>query len=198
MWPAVPQDDQRLLPRPGHASTSSTPTTRPNQDTLEKLRVHIDAIKPVWRTDVAAEWFDQLDPDVQEADAPLRRGQPPQRRGLDHPDRRPPLQPVPLDRSSRSSRSNDPSGPSSAPISSSPRRSSTSSTTRSLRLFGVHHVALAWMTTDQDWTSEKGSADQQPGQQHRPAARPRARRRPTPRAAAAWRHGHDGRRWHGP
>ena len=33
-----------------------------DQETLEKLRVHIDLIKPVWRTDVAAEWFDQLDP----------------------------------------------------------------------------------------------------------------------------------------
>ena len=25
----------------------------------------------------------------------------------------------------------------------------------SLRLFGVHHVALAWMTSDQAWTTEK-------------------------------------------
>src|SRR4029077_13731132 len=26
-----------------------------------------------------------------------------------------------------------------------------------LRLFGVHHVALAWMTTEKDWTTEKGT-----------------------------------------
>ena len=27
----------------------------------------------------------------------------------------------------------------------------------SLRLFGVHHVALAWMTEDREWTTEKGA-----------------------------------------
>ena len=26
----------------------------------------------------------------------------------------------------------------------------------SLRLYGVHHVALAWMTIDKNWTPEKG------------------------------------------
>lgn len=25
-----------------------------------------------------------------------------------------------------------------------------------LRLFGVHHVAVAWMTTEKEWTTEKG------------------------------------------
>ena len=28
-----------------------------------------------------------------------------------------------------------------------------------LRLYGVSHVALAWMTSDRNWTSEKGSAN---------------------------------------
>ena len=28
-----------------------------------------------------------------------------------------------------------------------------------LRLFGVSHVALAWMSIDKDWTSEKGSGN---------------------------------------
>ncbi len=41
------------------------------QDELEKLRVHIDAIKPVWRTDLKTEWFDMLDPEVQDAHASL-------------------------------------------------------------------------------------------------------------------------------
>jgi type IV pilus assembly protein PilM len=27
-----------------------------------------------------------------------------------------------------------------------------------LRLFGVHHVALAWMSSDREWTTEKGSS----------------------------------------
>ena len=36
-----------------------------------------------------------------------------------------------------------------------------------LRLFGVDHVALAWISKDREWTTEKGSAEQQPGQQHR-------------------------------
>ena len=29
----------------------------------------------------------------------------------------------------------------------------------SLRLYGVNHVALAWMSPDKNWTSEKGSAN---------------------------------------
>ena len=28
-----------------------------------------------------------------------------------------------------------------------------------LRLYGVSHVALAWMNSDRNWTSEKGSAN---------------------------------------
>ena len=41
----------------------------------------------------------------------------------------------------------------------------------SLRLFGVDHIALAWMAEDREWTTEKGRPAQQPGQQHGPAAR---------------------------
>jgi type IV pilus assembly protein PilM len=41
------------------------------QNELAKLRVHIDAIKPVWRADLKTEWFDLLDPTFKKADAPI-------------------------------------------------------------------------------------------------------------------------------
>src|SRR5262249_23868948 len=34
------------------------------QEIIEKLEVHIDAIKPVWRTDVAADWFNNIEPEA--------------------------------------------------------------------------------------------------------------------------------------
>ena len=44
-----------------------------DQDELEKLRVHIDAIKPVWRTDLNAEWFELLDANFKRLMHPVRR-----------------------------------------------------------------------------------------------------------------------------
>ena len=73
------------------------PNKPEDQHKLDRLRVHIDAIKPVWRTDVAAEWFNDaavLEPTFKNLMHPLDRATPPSRRGLDRPDRRPPLQPA--------------------------------------------------------------------------------------------------------
>ena len=59
----------------------------------------------------------------------------------------------------------------------------------SLRLFGVDHIALAWMAEDKEWTSEKGQPAQQPRQQHGASARSRR----TPRLTDAGGGGR--RRW---
>ena len=72
------------------------PNKAADQPKLDRLRVHIDAIKPVWRNDVAADWFKSRAPRrLQEPDAPARSRHAAQRRRVDRPDRRPPLQPQP-------------------------------------------------------------------------------------------------------
>ena len=60
-WAEFLQMISAVLPRSraGIQARSGKPA---DQTTLEMLRVHIDAIKPVWRNDVAADWFTALDP----------------------------------------------------------------------------------------------------------------------------------------
>ncbi len=45
----------------------------------------------------------------------------------------------------------------SARTSSSPSKCLSKLNDPTLRLFGVHHVALAWMSHDKEWTTEKGA-----------------------------------------
>ena len=54
-----------------------------DQPKLDQLRVHIDAIKPVWRSDVAAEWFDSgtLGDHFKNLMHPLDRAKPPEGEG---------------------------------------------------------------------------------------------------------------------
>ncbi len=61
--------------------TTSTRTTRTYKDELEKLRVHIDAIKPVWRADLKTEWFDSLDPNFRKLMHPYDVANPPSGHG---------------------------------------------------------------------------------------------------------------------
>ena len=184
----VPQDDQRLLPRPGRR-VQARPGQAGQPGQLEKLRVHIDAIKPVWRTDVAASGSTPLDPTLQAADAPLRRGQSARRRGLDRPDRRPPLQPVPLRRAVQADPDERPEADGVRALSvHHPEDPPQAQRSPNLRLYGVDHVALAWMNSDKDWTSEKGSMTNNLASQHRPAARSGPRRRPAEgRGGAEWK-----------
>ena len=70
LWPGFLKTISGFFPDPV-AEYKLNPDNPADQDTLEKLRVHIDLIKPVWRTDVETEWFDLLDPQLQAADAPL-------------------------------------------------------------------------------------------------------------------------------
>ena len=57
MWPEFLKTISEHLPDPVR-DYKLDPNNPTDQHKLDKLRVHIDAIKPVWRTDVAAEWFD--------------------------------------------------------------------------------------------------------------------------------------------
>ena len=70
------------------------PDAPESQNELEKLRVHIDAIKPVWRADLNTEWFATNPGRFQAAHASHRRRESSQRRGLGDPARVSPLQPL--------------------------------------------------------------------------------------------------------
>src|SRR5262249_53052031 len=61
LWPQFLSTISAFFPDP-EREYQLDPNNPESQDELEKLRVHIDLIKPVWRTDVAAEWFNELDP----------------------------------------------------------------------------------------------------------------------------------------
>ncbi len=61
LWPKFLKTLSAFFPDPV-AEYGLDPDDPSVQDELEKLRVHIDAIKPVWRTDLNAEWFALLDP----------------------------------------------------------------------------------------------------------------------------------------
>ena len=121
--------------------------------------MHIDAIKPVWRNDLKAEWFDQLDTNYKKLMHPYDVANPPVGEGWviqlvchhynPYPKTREQIGTFP--RKTRVGRI-------SVPTSSSPRRCSPLKLNNpELRLFGVHHVALAWMARDPEWTSQKGS-----------------------------------------
>ncbi len=129
-----------------------------NETTLEKLRVHIDLIKPVWRTDVAAGWFDTLDPkfkrlmhpyDTDPANAPSGEGWIVQI-ACHH------YNPYPSPEQMRITNLKDPRRTEFGPYQFITEKVLHKLNSPFLRMHGVSHVALAWMSIDREWTSEKG------------------------------------------
>ncbi len=132
-----------------------------DQQTLEKLRVHIDLIKPVWRTDVAADWFDTLDAkfkrlmhpfDTDTANAPSGEGWIVQI-ACHH------YNPYPSPEQMRITNLKDPRRTQFGPYQFITEKVLHKLNSPFLRLYGVSHVALAWMSIDNQWTSEKGSGN---------------------------------------
>ena len=154
-WPKFLQLINAHLPDPVR-DYKLDPNKPSDQPKLDRLRVHIDAIKPVWRNDVAADWFNCRAPRrLQEPDAPARPRHAAQRRGLDRPDRRPPLQPNPDRRGAEAARRAQQTA--FGPYQYLTKKILPSLLDPALRVDGVHHVALAWMTVDRTWTTEKGA-----------------------------------------
>ena len=182
---AVPPGDQPVLPRSREGLQAQPPGPR-LQDTIEKLEVHIDAIKPVWRTDVA-EWFNGLEPDFKMLMHPIDAANAAHGRGLDHPDRLPPLQPVSHSRASRSLHAaTDPRRTDFGPIQFLTDKVLPKMNDPRLRLYGVTHVAVGLDDDREGMDDREGQGQQQPRQPHGPPARPGLSPAP-PRAAAAER-----------
>jgi type IV pilus assembly protein PilM len=126
-----------------------------NQDALEKLRVHIDAVKPVWRTDLNAEWFEQVDANFKRLMHPLDATNPPSSEGwviqlICHH-----YNPFPK-RDQIALKVDDPKRTDFGPYQFVTEKVLNKLNSPTLRLFGVHHAALAWISEDHEWTTEKG------------------------------------------
>ena len=160
LWPSFLKTISGFWPDPV-AEYKLNPDDPTNQETLEKLRVHIDLIKPVWRSDVAAGWFDTLDPkfkrlmhvyDTDAANAPKGDGWIVQI-ACHH------YNPYPSAEQMRITNLKDPRRTEFGPYQFITEKVLHRLNSPFLRLSGVSHVALAWMSIDRDWTSEKGSGN---------------------------------------
>jgi type IV pilus assembly protein PilM len=132
-----------------------------NQDELEKLRVHIDAIKPVWRTDLNAEWFELLDSNFKRLMHPYDSANPPSGEGwviqlvCHHYNPYPDLK-TDAGRIQMALPVSDPKRTDFGPYQFITEKVLNKLNSPTLRLFGVNHAALAWISEDREWTSEKG------------------------------------------
>ena len=122
---------------------------------LDKLRVHVDAIRPVYRTDVAADWYSLLPEIFKGALHPLDRKEPPSGEGWiiqvlgHHYNPTPTIEQLKLPPDQRQAF---------GPYNYIYQKILPQFQGADLRVQGVHHVALTSMLPDKDWTSEKGSA----------------------------------------
>ena len=159
MWPQFLKIISEYFPDPEREYSLDADAPE-DQDDLEKLRVHIDAIKPVWRTDLKADWFDQLDANFKRLMHPFDAETAPTGEGwviqlvCHH------YNPYPKGESGRKQMAlavDDPKRTDFGPYQFLTEKVLRKLNSPSLRLFGVTHIALAWMAEDKEWTSEKGS-----------------------------------------
>ena len=155
MWPQFLKVISQYFPDPEREYNLDADAPE-DQDALEKLRVHIDAIKPVWRNDLKVDWFDELDPDFKRLMHPFDAETPPEGEGwviqlvCHH------YNPFPK-RDQLALAVDDPKRTDLGPFEFLTEKVLRKLNSPSLRLFGVDHIALAWMSPDKEWTSEKGS-----------------------------------------
>ncbi|MGO9599408.1 MAG: type IV pilus assembly protein PilM [Isosphaeraceae bacterium] len=155
LWPTFLKTVSGFFPDPIN-EYKLYPDDPSNQQTLEKLRVHIDAIVPVWRNDVAEEWFNQLDPRFKRLMHPYDAATPPTGAGwivqivCHH------YNPYPTDPKQRNLSLKDTRRTDFGPYQFITEKVLHKLNDPMLRLFGVSHVALSWMDIDTQWTSEKG------------------------------------------
>ncbi len=156
-WPEFLATISRFFPDP-EAEYDLDPDDPKSVDTLEMLRVHIDAIKPVYRKDVSAEWFTLLDPkfkmlmhpyDADEKNAPSGEGWVIQ--VVCHH-----YNPYPRTREQHTFSPGDRRRTDFGPVEFLTDKVLPKLNKPQLRLFGIHHIAVAWMTSEKEWTSEKG------------------------------------------
>ena len=158
MWPDFLKTVSSYFPDPV-VEYKLDPSKPSDQPKLDKLRVHIDAIKPVYRKDVATEWFgdatkvkdiykDLMHP-YDRANAPTGEGWIVQVVGHHY-------NPYSSAEQARLPE-NSPQRYEFGPLAYLVKKVVPALNNPRLRLYGVHHVALSWFTQDTKWTSEKGA-----------------------------------------
>jgi type IV pilus assembly protein PilM len=125
---------------------------------IDRLRVHIDAIKPVWRNDVGADWFNNatvLDERFKRLMIPYDRDTPPSGPGwivqvVGHH-----YNPTPgaEDLKPKPGKPVTAFGPHAFLL----QKVLPRLMTPEMRLYGVKNVALSWISVDRQWTTEKGA-----------------------------------------
>ena len=158
MWPDFLKTISAYFPDPvtEYKLDPSKPTDRPK---LEKLLVHIDAIKPVYRKDVATDWFGdptKLKDTYKDLMHPYDRANAPSGEGwivqvVGHH-----YNPYASAEQAKLPE-NSPLRYEFGPLPYLVKKIVPALNNPRLRLFGVHHVALSWFTADKQWTSEKGA-----------------------------------------
>ena len=137
------------------------PTNPLDVPKIEKLRIHIDAIKPVWRADVATEWFSDtatLKDEFKNLMHAYDRANPPAGEGwivqvIGHH-----YNPYPTDAKEAALPVYSPKRTEFGPVGYLVQKVIPALNNAKLRLFGVHHVALSWFVSDKEWTNEKGAS----------------------------------------
>ena len=158
MWPDFLKTLNANLPDPIR-DYKLDPNNPADQPLIDRLRVHVDAIKPVWREDLNTSWFADpqwLSEDFKPLMHPYDRATAPEGAGwiiqiIGHH-----YNPYP---NAETEKLKLPDGTRVAmgPYGYMTQKVLPKLMDPRLRLYGVHHVALSWMTSDKKWTSEKGS-----------------------------------------
>ena len=156
-WPKFLQVINDHLPDPA-VEYKLNPNNPNDVKVLDKLRVHIDRIKPVYRMNVATEWFEDPKAFPESAKATLhpldRKDKPLPEPGWivqivgHHYNPTPTLEERRLPDAERKA-----FGPYDYIV----RKILPRLQGADLRALGIHHAALTWKSTDSSWTTDKGA-----------------------------------------
>ena len=162
----IPDDDRATWPKflkllNAHLPDPSTdyrldPAIPKNVKILDLLRMHVDKIKPVYRTDVKTGWFDNISDGFKSTMHPLDRKTIPAGEGwiiqiLGHH-----YNPTPTPEERRVP-DTDPRRMAFGPYNYVVQKVLPKLNAPDLRVKGVSHVAMTWYLTDPSWTADSGA-----------------------------------------
>ncbi len=151
-WPKVLKVINDHMPNPA-AEYHLDPNIPKDVKVLDRLRVHVDKIKPVYRTDLAVDWYNNIGEKFKALMHPLDRKDPPVGEGwiiqllCHHYNPTTPIAGIKL-----------PLAPGEmGPYNYIYKKVLPHFTGADLRALGIHHVAMTWFTIDDKWTADMGS-----------------------------------------
>jgi len=169
-WPDFLKILNEKLPDPVR-DLKLDPNNPKDQSRLDRLRVHIDAIKPVYRADLDLDWFSNtvapggtgtstagLTDFAKDLMHQYDRANPPKGEGwiiqvIGHH-----YNPYPRDKKELLIPENDPKRTDFGPYEFIILKILPKLNTADLRLYGIHHATLSWAVRDTEWTNDKATA----------------------------------------